>query len=68
MFAATAGIGSDEKSKEFADKNDDYRSLMLKVLADRLAEAFAEWLHKEVRKEIWGYVPGENLNTEELLK
>lgn len=68
LFAATAGIGSDEKSKEFADQNDDYRSLMLKVLADRLAEAFAEWLHKEVRKEIWGYVPGENLNTEELLK
>jgi len=68
LFAATAGIGSDEKSREFADQNDDYRSLMLKVLADRLAEAFAEWLHKEVRKEIWGYVPGENLNTEELLK
>lgn len=68
LFAATAGIGSDEKSKEFSDQNDDYRSLMLKVLADRLAEAFAEWLHKEVRKEIWGYVPGENLNTEELLK
>jgi len=68
LFAATAGIGSDEKSKEFADQNDDYRSLMLKVLADRLAEAFAEWLHKEVRKEIWGYVPEENLTTEELLK
>ena len=68
LFAATAGIGSDEKSREFADQNDDYRSLMLKVLADRLAEAFAEWLHKEVRKEIWGYVPGENLDIEELLK
>jgi 5-methyltetrahydrofolate--homocysteine methyltransferase len=68
LFAATAGIGSDEKSKEFADQNDDYRSLMLKVLADRLAEAFAEWLHKEVRKETWGYVPGEDLNTGELLK
>ncbi|MCX6225835.1 MAG: methionine synthase [Bacteroidia bacterium] len=68
LFAATAGIGADEKSREFAAQNDDYRSLMLKVLADRLAEAFAEWLHKEVRKVIWGYVPTENLNTEELLK
>jgi 5-methyltetrahydrofolate--homocysteine methyltransferase len=68
FFAATAGIGCDEKSKEFAAQNDDYRSLMVKVLSDRLAEAFAEWLHKEVRKEIWGYVPGENLDTMELLK
>ncbi|MFA6126005.1 MAG: methionine synthase [Bacteroidales bacterium] len=68
VFAATAGIGCDEKSREFAEQNDDYRSLMLKVLADRLAEAFAEWLHLEVRKEIWGYVPGESLTTEELLK
>lgn len=68
FFAATAGLGSDEKSKEFADLNDDYRSLMLKVLADRLAEAFAEWLHKEVRKESWGYVPEENLEADELLK
>jgi len=68
IFAATAGIGTDEKSKEFADQNDDYRSLMLKVLSDRLAEAFAEWLHEEIRKEIWGYVPDENLNTEQLLK
>lgn len=67
-FAATAGIGCDEKSKEFADQNDDYRSLMIKVLADRLAEAFAEWLHEEVRKEIWGYVPDESLSTQELLK
>ncbi len=68
FFAATAGIGSDEKSREFAAENDDYRSLMIKVLADRLAEAFAEWLHKEVRKKIWGYVPDEQLNTDELLK
>ncbi len=68
LFAATAGIGCDEKSREFADQNDDYRSLMLKVLADRLAEAFAEYLHKVVRKEIWGNSPDENLKTEELLK
>ncbi len=68
LFAATAGIGADEKSKEFADQNDDYKSLMMKVLADRLAEAFAEWLHKEIRIKIWGYVPGEELNTDELLK
>jgi 5-methyltetrahydrofolate--homocysteine methyltransferase len=68
LFAATAGIGCDEKSREFAEENDDYRSLMIKVLADRLAEAFAEFLHKEVRKEIWGHSPGENLKTEELLK
>ena len=68
FFAATAGIGCDEKSKEFTDQNDDYRSLMLKVLADRLAEAFAEWLHEHVRKELWGYAPQEDLKTEELLK
>jgi 5-methyltetrahydrofolate--homocysteine methyltransferase len=68
LFAATAGIGCDEKAAEFAAQNDDYRSLMIKVLADRLAEAFAEWLHKEVRKNTWGYVPDENLNTDELLK
>jgi len=68
LFAATAGIGCDEKSREFAEENDDYRSLMVKVLADRLAEAFAEFLHKEVRKEIWGHSPDENLKTEELLK
>jgi 5-methyltetrahydrofolate--homocysteine methyltransferase len=68
FFAATAGLGCDEKSKEFALQSDDYKSLMVKVLADRLAEAFAEWLHEEVRKEIWGYAPEEQLRTEELLK
>ena len=68
LFAATSGIGCDEKAHEFARMNDDYRSLMIKVLADRLAEAFAEWLHQEVRKNIWGYAPDEILSTEELLK
>jgi len=68
FFAATAGLGCDEKSKEFALQNDDYKSLMVKVLADRLAEAFAEWLHEQIRKDIWGYVPDEQLKTEELLK
>jgi 5-methyltetrahydrofolate--homocysteine methyltransferase len=68
LFAATAGIGCDETAREFALQNDDYRSLMVKVLADRLAEAFAEWLHEEVRKNIWGYAPQENLNTSDLLK
>ena len=68
FFACTAGIGADEKAKEFAEQNDDYSSLMIKVLADRLAEAFAEWLHEKVRKEIWGYAPEEKLNTEDMLK
>jgi 5-methyltetrahydrofolate--homocysteine methyltransferase len=68
LFAATAGLGCDEKAHEFARMNDDYRSLMIKVLADRLAEALAEWLHEEVRKSVWGYVPNEKLSTGELLK
>jgi 5-methyltetrahydrofolate--homocysteine methyltransferase len=68
FFACTAGIGADEKAREFADQKDDYKSLMIKVLADRLAEAFAEFLHEKVRKEIWGYVPDENLTTMEMLK
>lgn len=69
LFACTAGIGADEKSREFAILHkDDYKSLMIKVLADRLAEAFAEWLHETVRREIWGYVPDENLASDELLK
>ncbi len=68
IFAATAGIGADEKAREFAGQKDDYRSIMIKVLADRLAEAFAEWLHEKVRREIWGYAYQESLSTAELLK
>jgi len=54
-FAATAGIGIDEKIAEFEQDHDDYSSLMLKALADRLAEALTEWLHERVRKQLWGY-------------
>jgi len=68
LFAVTTGIGADEKSKEFADQQDDYRSLMIKVLADRLAEAFAEYLHARVRKETWGFDPDEDLRANDLLQ
>ena len=60
-FAVTSGIGIDEIVKAYEDDHDDYRSILMKALADRLAEAFAERLHEIVRKEIWGYVPEENL-------
>ncbi len=67
-FAVTTGIGADEKAKEFADRLDDYNSIMVKALADRLAEAFAEMLHKKVRKEYWGYAADEHLENEELIR
>ena len=54
-FACTAGIGIDEKLKEFEADHDDYQGIMLKALADRLAEALTEWLHRKVRRELWGY-------------
>jgi 5-methyltetrahydrofolate--homocysteine methyltransferase len=66
-FAVTAGIGIDAKVKEFEAKNDDYGAIMVKALADRLAEAFAEHLHHRVRTEFWGYVPDEKLSGEELI-
>ncbi|HID81350.1 MAG TPA: methionine synthase, partial [Thiotrichales bacterium] len=66
-FACTAGIGIDEKIEEFEKDHDDYSSLMLKALADRLAEALTEWLHKKVRTEIWGYKADENLNNDDLI-
>jgi 5-methyltetrahydrofolate--homocysteine methyltransferase len=68
LFACTAGIGADKMAREFTLQNDDFRSLMIKVLADRLAEAFAERLHEMVRKEIWGYAAGEELGKADLLK
>jgi 5-methyltetrahydrofolate--homocysteine methyltransferase len=68
LFAVTAGIGIERWVERFEKENDDYRSFMLKILADRLAEAFAEWLHLRVRKEHWGYVPSENLEIEQILK
>ena len=66
-FAATAGIGIDKKVAEFEKDNDDYQALMLKALADRLAEAVTEWLHEKVRKEYWGYGVLENLSNEDLI-
>ena len=66
-FAATAGIGIEEKIKAFEADHDDYSSIMLKALADRLAEAFTELLHKRVRKEFWGYAPDENISMEDLI-
>jgi 5-methyltetrahydrofolate--homocysteine methyltransferase len=66
-FAVTAGIGIDTKVNEFLAKNDDYDAIMVKALADRLAEAFAEHLHERVRKEYWGYAAGERLSTAELI-
>jgi 5-methyltetrahydrofolate--homocysteine methyltransferase len=67
-FALTAGIGSQELSKRFISENDDYKSIMSKALADRLAEAFAEHLHELVRKKYWGYAVEENLSKDELFR
>ncbi|MCX7112389.1 MAG: methionine synthase [Proteobacteria bacterium] len=66
-FAVTAGQGIEEHLTRFSKDHDDYSSIMLKALADRLAEAFAEVLHKRVRKEFWGYVPDESLSNEQLI-
>ncbi len=67
-FAVTAGIGIEVQLAKFEKENDDYSAIMLKALADRLAEAFAELMHRKVRKELWGYEPDENLTNEELIK
>jgi 5-methyltetrahydrofolate--homocysteine methyltransferase len=67
-FAVTTGLGIEERVKEFEANHDDYNSILLKALADRLAEAFAELLHAKVRKEIWGYASSETLENEELIK
>jgi 5-methyltetrahydrofolate--homocysteine methyltransferase len=66
-FAVTAGIGEQELSNRFKLANDDYSAIMVKALADRLAEAFAEHLHARVRREFWGYAADEALSLEELL-
>jgi 5-methyltetrahydrofolate--homocysteine methyltransferase len=66
-FAVTAGIGIDARVREFEAKNDDYSAIMLKALADRLAEAFAEHLHYRVRTEYWGYAADEKLDNAELV-
>lgn len=66
-FAVTAGIGIEEKIDEFNAAHDDYKVIMLKALADRLAEAFAELMHAHVRKEIWGYAHQETFSNEDLI-
>ena len=68
MFAVTAGLGIEKYEKRFEDAHDDYSSIMLKSLADRLAEAFAEYLHERVRKDLWGYAADETLSNEALIK
>ncbi len=67
LFAVTSGVGTEKKEKQFLDDHDDYSAIMLKALADRLAEAFAERMHQRVRKELWGYVADEGLGNAELI-
>ncbi len=67
-FAVTTGIGIDSKIAEFEADHDDYNSIMLKALADRLAEAFAERMHMRVRRELWAYAKDESLSNQELIK
>jgi len=67
-FAVTAGIGAEALAKEYEAKHDDYSSIMVKALADRLAEAFAEHMHERVRKEFWGYTNDEKLDNDALIR
>ncbi len=67
MFAVTAGLGIEKKLAEYEQKHDDYSSIMLKSLADRLAEALAEHTHRRVRQELWAYAPQESLDNEALV-
>ncbi len=67
-FVVTTGLGLDEKVAEFEAAHDDYSSIMVKALADRLAEAFAERLHERVRRELWGYAPNEHLDNQALIR
>jgi 5-methyltetrahydrofolate--homocysteine methyltransferase len=66
-FTVTAGIGEDEVAERFKRANDDYSAIMVKALADRLAEAFAERLHQRARKDFWGYAPNEAMTAEQLI-
>jgi 5-methyltetrahydrofolate--homocysteine methyltransferase len=68
LFAVTAGLGSDRAARRFEADNDDYNAIMLKALADRLAEAFAELMHRRVRTEFWGYATDEGLDNEALIR
>ncbi len=67
VFAVTAGLGVEKREQAFIDAHDDYSAIMLKALADRLAEAFAECLHHRVRKDLWGYAPQEALSNTEMI-
>lgn len=67
-FAVTGGLEEDELAEAYDRQHDDYNKIMVKALADRLAEAFAEYLHERVRKVIWGFSPNENLSNEELIR
>ncbi|MFI4922032.1 MAG: vitamin B12 dependent-methionine synthase activation domain-containing protein, partial [Gammaproteobacteria bacterium] len=67
-FAVTAGLGIEERVKAFEADHDDYSAILLKALADRLAEAFAEYLHLHVRRESWGYAAGEGLDNQALIR
>ena len=67
-FAVTSGIGVEEACAEYESNNDDYSSIMLKAIADRLAESLAEYVHEKVRKEYWGYSKDEKLTQEALIK
>lgn len=66
LFAVTCGLGAEELCQRYLDDHDDYNSIMVKALADRLAEAFAEMLHEDVRREHWGYASDEGLSAKEL--
>ncbi|MGD1961294.1 MAG: methionine synthase [Fulvivirga sp.] len=67
-FAVTAGIGIEKLVERYEKEHDDYKSIMVKALADRLAEAFAELMHKNIRKEFWGYAESESFDNEELIR
>ena len=68
MFAVTAGLGMEKRLVEVEKNHDDYNAIMFKSLADRLAEAFAEYMHERVRKDFWGYAADESLSNEALIK
>ena len=68
MFAVSVGFGCEELRAKFVEANDDYNSIMVSALADRLSEAFAELLHLKVRTELWGYASGETLSSNELFR
>ena len=67
-FVVTTGLGAEKLADKYRAENNDYAAIMVKALADRLAEAFAEHLHQRVRKEFWGYQPDEALSNEDLIK